>query len=187
MPYSPKLSDSDTESISSVINILRVFFDFNHEIEFGWFPRGTLAGYVEVDYSPVECSKTPELCTDIKYYLKLNYGLYRRDKRYIEDIILPHEFCHLVCASKYGESVKTHGPEWQDLMRQLRLDPDPYHDLDVKDMEHWKYREVYQCSLCKQHTELTRTQVLRLKTSSICCEYCGSTLSQNPVAYLYVK
>jgi predicted SprT family Zn-dependent metalloprotease len=184
MVYSPRISDTDAESIFSIISNLRVFFEFTSEIEFSWFPRGTLAGYAEVDYSPVECSKTPELCYDIKYYLKLNHGLYRRHKRYIEEIILPHEFCHLVCASRYGESVKPHGPEWQALMLQLRLDPDPYHDLDVQDMEYWKFRNVFRCSICKQHTELTRymsRQPLRY------CEYCDSVLFGRPVAQLYVK
>lgn len=177
------ISAHDQESLDSIIRVLREFFGFYAPINLGWFTRGTSAAYVEVDYTPIEYCKTPELCTSIDYSLKLHHGLYSRHKRYIEEVIVPHEFCHLVCASRYGESIRPHGKEWKELMCQLGLPPDPYHDLDIVEMEYWKYRGVYLCKKCTRWNTLTWYMARYQRV----CKFCGHRLRRIPDARYYFK
>ena len=48
--------------------------------------------------------------------------------------ILPHELAHIADYMLWGESEKNcgHGKNWQMLMLQLGLEPDPYHTMDLK-------------------------------------------------------
>jgi predicted SprT family Zn-dependent metalloprotease len=49
-------------------------------------------------------------------------------------VILPHEIIHYADFVLFGESEKKcgHGVNWQKIMVQYGLEPNPYHSMDVK-------------------------------------------------------
>jgi SprT protein len=109
-----------------------------HEIKFDL--RGACAG--QVAYIPGRRGAT----------LRFNLALATENWPDYRERTVPHEVAHLAVASKYGiRKVRPHGPEWQQAMLILGLEPKRCHSYDVSKHKRSRPRpHIYSCE-CQQH------------------------------------
>ncbi len=89
---------------------------------------------------------------------------------------VPHETAHYVAYRLYGRTIRPHGPEWQDIMRQFGARPDRCHGYDVSGLEARQVRLFpYHCG-CSSHrlTSIRHNRVSR--GQRYLCRRCGEPL-----------
>lgn len=80
--------------------------------------------------------RTAGLCFQDENRIQLGYKFFKAKteyRNYMIDVILPHEIIHQADWFLYGESEKKcgHGENWQKIMVQYGLDPDPFHSMEI--------------------------------------------------------
>lgn len=80
--------------------------------------RGTAAGWADLDNG----------------FINFNDKLLSRNEQTFIDEIVPHEVCHMICSLVHPEMTDYHGPEWQEMMRRLGVEPNALHKYDVNDI-----------------------------------------------------
>lgn len=89
---------------------------------------------------------------------------------------VPHEVAHYLAFLRFGRRIRPHGPEWQQLMRDLGADPRRCHEFDVSGLTARRMRRhPYHCR-CGEHalTSIRHHRVLR--GASYVCRACGQAL-----------
>jgi SprT protein len=90
---------------------------------------------------------------------------------------VPHEVAHVLCHLVYPRA-RPHGPEWQDIMRNLGAAPKRCHSFEIPEATTIKRqrRWLYRCS-CREH-QLSSTRHYRVlrQESSYRCTSCGGPL-----------
>ena len=81
-------------------------------------------------------TRTAGKCYQEKRRIHLGWKFFQHSKQYRDimyHVILPHEIIHQIDYDLWGESDKKcgHGKNWQMLMLQYGLEPNPYHSMDL--------------------------------------------------------
>ena len=82
------------------------------------------------------CWRTAGMCYQDQNLIQLSYKFFvakTQYRDYMLDVILPHEVAHQADWFLYGESEKTcgHGVHWCEIMVQLGLEPNPFHNMEI--------------------------------------------------------
>ena len=72
--------------------------------------------------------------------VKLNRFLLRQNPEEMVNQTLPHEIAHVITHIQYPFAQKSHGPEWQSVMRMFGLVPDTCHNYDTSNVGTWKLK-----------------------------------------------
>jgi SprT protein len=108
-------------------------------------------------------------------YISLNYRLHRDNGWTNLKQTYLHELAHVVQRIKYGSRVKSHGREWQAIMRQLGASPDRCHTMDVSSYQNKQRRWAYKCSC--QTFQLTTTRHNKImRGAGYTCKRCKQKL-----------
>jgi len=80
--------------------------------------------------------RTAGLCFQEENRVQLAYKFFKANPQYrnhMLKVILPHELIHQADFNLFGESEKIcgHGVNWQNIMIQYGLNPDPYHTMEI--------------------------------------------------------
>jgi predicted SprT family Zn-dependent metalloprotease len=81
--------------------------------------------------------RTAGLCHQEDNIIELGFKFFTHSKSYSDnmfDIILPHEVIHQADYNLFGLSEKNcgHGVQWQKIMVQYGLEPNPHHTMEIK-------------------------------------------------------
>lgn len=108
-------------------------------------------------------------------YISLNYRLHRDNGWTKLKQTYLHELAHVVQRLKYGSKVKSHGVEWQRIMRQLGANPERCHDMDVSAYKQKRKRISYKCG-CQVHQLTTIRHNKILRGAGYTCKSCKQKL-----------
>jgi predicted SprT family Zn-dependent metalloprotease len=80
--------------------------------------------------------RTAGLCHQEDNIIELGFKFFTHSKAYSDnmfDIILPHEIIHQADYNLFGLSEKNcgHGVQWQKIMVQYGLEPNPHHTMEI--------------------------------------------------------
>jgi len=80
--------------------------------------------------------RTAGLCHQEDNIIELGFKFFTHSKSYSDnmfDIILPHEVIHQADYNLFGLSEKNcgHGVQWQKIMVQYGLEPNPHHTMEI--------------------------------------------------------
>ncbi|NBC12078.1 MAG: hypothetical protein GVY09_01800 [Gammaproteobacteria bacterium] len=115
---------------------------------------------------------------DSRGYASIRYNpalLARHEVDFLAQTV-PHEVAHYLAFLRFGRRIRPHGPQWQQLMRDLGADPRRCHDFDVSGLTARRVRRhPYHCR-CGEHalTSIRHHRVLR--GVSYVCRACGQAL-----------
>jgi predicted SprT family Zn-dependent metalloprotease len=75
-------------------------------------------------------------CFQPENRIQMGYKFFKANTNYFNtmmDVILPHEIIHQADYNLFGESEKKcgHGENWQKIMLEYGLDPNPYHTMEI--------------------------------------------------------
>mgnify|MGYP000996666110 CR=1 FL=1 len=89
---------------------------------------------------------------------------------------VPHEIAHLVNRSLFGAAVKSHGPEWKNVMRGFGLEPLRCHNYVVTHSSFRKQRRHHYFCSCRSHL-ISQVMHNRIRSGSVySCRNCGVPL-----------
>lgn len=108
-------------------------------------------------------------------YIALNYRLHRDNGWTKLKQTYLHELAHVVQRLKYGSKVKSHGIEWQRIMRQLGADVERCHSMDVSAYRQQRKRIAYKCK-CQTHNITMNRHNKILRGAGYRCKLCGHSL-----------
>lgn len=112
------------------------------------------------------------------YRVFLNWVLVKENENNYLKTVIPHEVCHLFQCFLYGEATKSHGREWQKLMRIFGLEPIRCHDMDVQNARMKKNEREYKyiCN-CQKHVLSSHShREICLKRVKYHCKKCKGEL-----------
>ena len=112
-------------------------------------------------------------------YIDLNYRLFVDNPDQLKQTYL-HELAHVVQRKRHGydKRVKSHGIEWQRIMRDFGLNPDRCHSMDVSAYKSKRKRFLYKCG-CQTHalSSIRHNKMLRGQARYSCTQ-CGHKLER---------
>tara|TARA_R100000951_G_scaffold101420_1_gene92948 strand:- start:27769 stop:28275 length:507 start_codon:yes stop_codon:yes gene_type:complete len=111
--------------------------------------------------------------------IALNYRLHRdNDMTQVKQTYL-HELAHIVQRVRYGwgRNIKSHGVEWQRIMRGLGINPDRTHKMDVSAYKNKTTRIAYKCG-CQVHNITKQRHNKILRGASYSCKSCKMKLTR---------
>ena len=98
---------------------------------------------------------------------------------FLEDTI-PHEVAHLVTRKLHGRRVKSHGPEWQAVMRAFGCEPSRCHSYDVSNVATRRDLPAVYCdcqgSAGEHRISKARYKLIGKSGYSIRCRLCKATI-----------
>ena len=111
--------------------------------------------------------------------IEINADLAELYPEQLRDTVL-HELAHLLVHMNYGHRqprCKPHGPEWQDMMEILGVEPEVCHRMHQPDLKVRRHNTFpYQCG-CRTHLIKTgRHNKIQMYGKSYRCRSCGDTL-----------
>jgi len=65
-------------------------------------------------------------------FIDLSCYLMKRNMKHYEDVIIPHELCHIIAFRIWGDT--GHGKAWKYAMQEMGLNPDRLHTMQTKHM-----------------------------------------------------
>jgi len=147
-----KIECTDSYLLRNVPDNIEVVFDI----------RGTVAGYAVG-----------------KNKIRLNPGLFKRNREEFLKRTVPHEYAHIVVHNYYPE-FKHHGWEWQNVMKILGADVTRCHNYDVEDFRIKKQRNWIEMSCaCRKHNISSVIYNRIKKGRKYICKKCRNPLSAN--------
>lgn len=97
-----------------------------------------------------------------RFLLRFNLTLLAENTEAFLGETVPHELCH-IWKAQLGLPGRSHGPEWQRLMRRMEAEPRRLHDYDTSRAGVRKVkRYIYVCA-CPREYGLLGRQVNRIK------------------------
>ena len=80
--------------------------------------------------------RTAGFCFQEENIVQLGYKFFKSNPEYFNNmfgVILPHEIIHQADYNLFGESEKScgHGVNWQNIMVQYGLEPEPFHTMEI--------------------------------------------------------
>lgn len=111
-------------------------------------------------------------------FIQINYRLHKDNPSELKKTYL-HELAHILQRYRhgYGKSVKSHGKEWQQIMRELGQEPEVYHKMDVSAYRNKHKRYKYSCG-CRDWNLTARKHNKNVRHGGeiYSCRSCGEKL-----------
>ncbi len=100
--------------------------------------------------------------------------------RYGQDFIdetVPHEVAHIVARRRYGQRIRPHGKEWQQVMAFFQVPARRCHRFDTTQTSRRQMRYYdYRCA-CREHrVSAVRHNRITSGTMTYQCRFCGAPL-----------
>lgn len=131
------------------------------------------AKYLKVQ---IEFKKTLGLNAGLAYNgnlrIVLNEALFLANQDEFFDEIIPHEVCHIVQYILHPNEFIDHGEKWRDLMLELGLKPNVYHDLDISAVDKKVYRYTCACDNGNRYHQVLESKHKRLQEGKV--QKCGT-------------
>ncbi len=80
--------------------------------------------------------------------------------------VIIHETCHVLSEEKYGENIKPHGQEWEEMMELAGAEPIIYHDVDNEDLYRPQRCYAIRCKSCAHEDTITQNMRTRILNGS---------------------
>jgi SprT protein len=95
--------------------------------------------------------------------------------------IIPHEVAHIVQYILYPDEQVDHGVNWKNLMLQLGLKPNVYHDLDISAVDKKVYRYTCCCSDGRRYHQIPEAKHKQLQQGKVLkCGGCSTRVIYFP-------
>jgi SprT protein len=109
--------------------------------------------------------------------IKINYRLHKANPEELEKTFL-HELAHIVTRKVFG-FVKSHGHEWQSIMKKMNQEPERCHSMDTSELKRsrTKRRFIYTCR-CSDYLRLSpvRHNKMVRGIATYNCRRCGQEI-----------
>jgi SprT protein len=140
------------------------------------------AKYVKVQ---VQFKKTLGLNAGLAYNgdlkIVLNESLFLANQEEFFEEIIPHETAHIVQYILYPDELVDHGVNWKNLMLQLGLKPNVYHDLDISAVDKKVYRYTCCCSDGRRYHQIPEVKHKQLQQGKVLkCGGCSTRVIYFP-------
>lgn len=107
--------------------------------------------------------------------LRFNAQLYRENQEHFLQQTVPHEVAHLLAQALYGDRIRPHGREWQELMTGLfGLPADRCHTYAVAQRPGTRY--LYRCGCPEGMPFTAQRHALVRRGRRYSCRRCGDML-----------
>jgi len=117
------------------------------------------------------------------WLVKYNFELYMQNKVDFINRTVPHEIAHLIARTVYGMWIKSHGVEWQSVMRKFGIEPKRCHSYDLTGIKKGRSRPyVYTCG-CREYNITSLLHNRMQKGSHRKCLRCGGRLQFKEVRF----
>jgi len=112
--------------------------------------------------------------------LEINADLAEQHPENLRDTVI-HEIAHCLVHLNYDHKTKPHGPEWQDMMYLLGVQPDRCHRMEQPNLKRVRHgRHKYHCS-CREHNLTTgKHNKIQIYGMTRKCLRCGEQLNYGP-------
>lgn len=158
----------DDEAIADVINLVEACFALASDL----YDREFVLPDVRFDLKGTTAGEAIWVKGQAKSTIRFNPVLLSENWARFRDRTVPHEVAHLVSRELHGAQIRSHGPEWQAVMRDFGCETTRCHNYSVANVSTLRgKRDVMRC-----HCNVLLVSPKHSRAEDLRCRTCGKSM-----------